>query len=287
MLATATLIALLSAVPAPDRDTLARARTAYNGGQYDAAIAAAIEARKSPALASAASLVLARAYLERYRTSANSSDLASAREALGAIRAGDLDARSRLELVIGLGQSLYLDDEFGPAAELFGSALETRAVLEPSARERLLDWWATAMDRLAQVRDSSDRDPIYRRMASRMEGALGDDPMSPAASYWLVAGARGAGDLDRAWDAAIAAWVRAPCAPDGGDALRSDLDRLVVQALIPERARARAGTGDAAPEAARLRDEWEGIKRKVAAPSPSPPSSSSQSPRPPSEAPPG
>lgn len=286
MLAPAMLIALLAAGPPADRDTLARARTAYNGGQYDAAIAAALEARKSPALASAASLVLARAYLERYRTSANSSDLASAREALGTIRAGDLDARSRLELVIGLGQSLYLDDEFGPAAELFGSALETRAVLEPSARERLLDWWATAMDRLAQVRDWSDRDPIYSRMASRMEGALGNDPMSPSASYWLVAGARGAGDLDRAWDAAIAAWVRAPYAPDGGDALRSDLDRLVVQALIPERARLRAGTGDAAPEAARLRDEWEGIKRKFA-PSPSPPSSSSQFPRPPSEALPG
>jgi hypothetical protein len=286
MLAAVSLIALLMADPPPDRDTLARARAAYNSGQYDAAIAEAAEARKAPALASAASLVLARAYLERYRTSANSSDLASAREALGGIRTDDLDARSRMELVIGLGQSLYLDDEFGPAAELFASALANKALLERNARERLLDWWATAMDRLAQVRDWSDRDPIYSRMAVRMEGALGDDPVSSAASYWLVASARGAGELDRAWDAAVAAWVRAPYAPDGGAALRSDLDRLVVQALIPERAREMAGTGDAAPVAARLRDEWEGLKSKWTAASPSPPSSSSQSPRPPSAAPP-
>jgi hypothetical protein len=281
---TATIVlALLLAAP-PDRGDLARARQAYNSGEYDAAIAAALEARKAPALSSAASLVLARAHLERYRTSADSSDLASARGALAEIRAIDLDARGRLELVIGLGQSLYLDDQFGPAAQLFDSALASGALLERVARERLIDWWATAMDRLAQVRDWSDRDAIYRRVTGRMESALGDDPVSSSASYWLVAGARGAGDLDRAWDAAIAAWVRSSYGADRGDALRSDLDRLVVQALIPERARELAGTGDAAPVATRLRDEWEDLKQKWAIASPWPPSNSSPSPHPPSAA---
>jgi hypothetical protein len=286
MLAALTLAALLVGAPQHDRDALARAREAYNDGQYDAAIAAATDARKSPALASAASLVVARAYLERYRTSANSSDLALAREALGGVRADALDMRGRLELVTGLGQSLFLDDQFGPSAALFESALAGAHILERRARERLLDWWATAMDRLAQVRGWSDRDSIYRRIAERMEVALGEDPVSPTASYWLVAGARGAGDLDRAWDAAVAAWVRSAFGPEGGDALRPDLDRLVVQALIPERARALAGTGDAVPVSARLRDEWEIVKQKWTPTSPSLPSSSSQSPRPPSAAPP-
>ena len=66
---------------------------------------------------------------------------------------------------------------------------------------------------------------------------------------------RGAGDLDRAWDAAIAGWVRAALNPDTTASVRADLDRLVTQALIPERARQRNG---GAAEA--LRSEWELIK---------------------------
>jgi hypothetical protein len=45
------------------------------------------------------------------------------------------------------------------------------------------------------------------------------------------------GDLDRAWSAAIAAWVRSTLDPAATAQLRVDLDRVVEQALIPERAR--------------------------------------------------
>jgi hypothetical protein len=55
-----------------------------------------------------------------------------------------------------------------------------------------------------------------------------------------------------------------------------------MQALIPERARELAGTGDVAPVVAQLRDEWEGLKQKWPDLSPLPPSNSSRSPDPPS-----
>ncbi len=273
------LLLTLAAAPA-DRDSLARARTAYNEGLYDVAIEAATAARAVPSLSSPASLVLARAHLERYRLTTDAADMSSAREALAAVRPEQLDPRQRLELVIGLGQSLYLDDQFGPASELFESALEHGAVLERRARERLLDWWGTSMDRLAQMRNAPDQDALYRRITARMETALTGDPLSAVASYWLVASARAAGDLDRAWDAAIAGWVRAPFSPDGGQTLRGDLDRLVVQALIPERARHLASAGDATQASSMLKEEWEQIKQKWPDASPSLPSSSSLYPSP-------
>ena len=62
---------------------------------------------------------------------------------------------------------------------------------------------------------------------------------------------------------AIAAWVRSPFAADRGEALRADLDRLVQQALVPERARQLAGpNGDSEQVAATLRAEWEGLKQR-------------------------
>ena len=38
----------------------------------------------------------------------------------------------------------------------------------------------------------------------------------------------------------MAGWVRAPMGDDRGQALRADLDQLVLQAIIPERVRAMA-----------------------------------------------
>jgi hypothetical protein len=86
---------------------------------------------------------------------------------------------------------------------------------------------------------------------------------SRVASYWLVAGTRAAGDVERAWSAAIAAWVRAAQAGPKGAALQADLDRLVIQAVIPERARQLASNNpDAAvASAAAMRKEWELLKQ--------------------------
>ena len=57
------------------------------------------------------------------------------------------------------------------------------------------------------------------------------------ANYWLAVSARGAGDIDGAWNFAVAAWVRSTLSPETAPNLRDDLDRLVAQALIPERSR--------------------------------------------------
>ena len=73
---------------------------------------------------------------------------------------------------------------------------------------------------------------------------------------WLSAAARGHGDLETAWDAAQAGWVRSALAGERGKTLRDDLDRLVVRALVPERARALGQTEDA------LLVEWTQFKER-------------------------
>src|SRR5205814_5834650 len=99
------------------------------------------------------------------------------------------------------------------------------------------------------------------QITARMEEELRRDPGSVPANYWLAVAARGAGDLDAAWDAAVAAWVRATLGPATSQQLRSDIDRLVTEALIPERARSRPAREQAdATEA--LRAQWELVKQQ-------------------------
>lgn len=251
--------AVLGAVPAAAADPLAEARRLYNLGEYDEAERAAHEAARQRATADGARLVLGRIYLERYRRTGGEADLSSGREALMGVDARLLDPGERLELIIGYGEALYLEDRFGGAAELFESALDSSTMLGPAAHERLLDWWATALDRLAQSRPRDARAPVYQRVVERMEKEIALTPGSTPAAYWLAAAARGCGDVDRAWNAAVGGWVRAPLALDRGAALRADLDRLVVQAIIPERA-ARLGGGDSQQAIAVMVAEWEAFK---------------------------
>jgi hypothetical protein len=237
---------------------LARARALYNSASYDAAIDAATTARLDPKAEDAAALVLARAHLERFRVSGTAADLTAARTALGAVRTTALSARDQLDLLIGLGQTLYFSDAFGSAADVFDSALGRASTLTTRDRGKLLDWWASALDRQAQARPADKRASAFTRIVERMETELRNEPGSVIANYWLVVAARGAGDLDRAWDAAIAGWVRAALGPDAAD-LRAELDRVVTDALIPERARMRPQREQ--PEAAgALRFEWEKAK---------------------------
>ena len=129
------------------------------------------------------------------------------------------------------------------------------------ARDRvmLLDWWASALDRDAQTRPPERRGAEFERIIARMETEIRDDPGSGPANYWLAVAARGAGDLDRAWAAAVAGWVRAQLSPETMVALRADLDRLVTQAIIPERARTRPAR-DQQEATVSLRSEWDLVK---------------------------
>ena len=162
-------------------------------------------------------------------------------------------------MVVGLGEALYLDGQYRSAAGLLEPVLEQMGLLTPAGREQVVDWWATAMDRYAQTRPPDERASVYDELSARIRLHLGRYPDSSAASYWLPAAALARGDLELAWDLALAGWVRSTLAPDKGATLRGDLDRLVTQALIPERVK-RLAEGDTAGAAERFAGEWDEAK---------------------------
>jgi hypothetical protein len=256
LLVAALLVATASQTAAQDRDPLARARALYNQRDFEGALAAADQARLAPARADRADLIAARAYLERYRESAADDDLNQARERLRRLDPQRFGDHERVEYVVGLGETLFFDGSFGAAADVFDSVLARAELLTADERERVLDWWASALDRDARPRTEFERQALYQRIRDRMKGELGATPTSSAACYWISVAARGQGDLQGAWEAAIAGWVRAPLASDGGAALRTDLDQLVLRALVPERARVLGQP----PET--LREEWERFKQR-------------------------
>ena len=134
MMTLAVLIAgSMGQAQGPDR--LAQARQAYNAGQFDAAITAATDALKTPALANPAAVVLARAHLERSRATAAlrpkdpevTAHLEQARLALRRVVPGQLAPRDHVEFLVGMGVSIYLeecaDGCYSAAAEMFSLAL--------------------------------------------------------------------------------------------------------------------------------------------------------------------
>ena len=256
VVAALTLSGIPAASAADPKDPLALARGFYNQGLYGPAITAADEAKKTSGRASSADLIVARAYLERYRATASTDDLSHARERLRQIDPVRFTANERLEFLVGLGETLYFDESSGAAAVVFASALAGPSELPLPARELVLDWWASALDRDAQPRPDIERQGVYQHIRDRMAMELAASPGSAAAAYWLAAAARGQGDLQAAWDAAQAGWVRAALAGERATRLRRDLDHLVTIAMVPERARVLAQT----PET--LAAEWERFKEK-------------------------
>ena len=240
-------------------DPLAAARQFYNLAQYDKAIDAAREAASRPGALPAARLIMGRSRLERYRASQTPKDLEDARADLRAADPNALDARGRAELQVGLGELLFFEEHYGAAAELIGPVID-QTPLDPDARARALDWWATALDRHAQTMPAADRAAIHARVIARMEDELRRDPASTPASYWIAAASRGSGDLDRAWSAAMAGWIRATLARDRGLALRTDLDKLVTEGIIPDRA-AKAQARDKRQLQTTLTMEWDAFKK--------------------------
>ena len=257
------LLAVLLVLPARlyAADPLLEARRLYNQGQYDEAARVIREAALSGVAADRGRLILGRIHLERYRRSADPQDLADARMALRAADVRALDPRERVELVVGLGETLYFEDRYGAAAELFDMAIGAAPLLGAAAHERILDWWATALDRLARSRPAAERGAIYDRIVDRMNAEILRDPGSMPAGYWLVAAAHGRGDIESAFDAAAAAWVRALLGRDRGVLLRADVDRLMIEAIIPERA-SRLNARDPKPIVATMTTEWEAFKQR-------------------------
>jgi hypothetical protein len=243
------------------RAELARARVLYNERQFDDAIAAATAARAFADTADASGIVLARAHLERYRERADPADLSAAREVLNSIRAAGLDTRDQVEMLLAVGQSLFLEDDFGAAAAIFESTLDRAAAHDRVLAEALLEWWGSAVERQADSLAREARAAVFRRLATRMRDELARTPSSAGATYWLVVSLRGAGEIDGAWDAAVAAWARARLVGERAPSLRADLDRLVLQGIIPDKVRQLAQEQRPGSES-QFRAEWELVKER-------------------------
>jgi hypothetical protein len=251
------LCATVSAAAQEAPDPLTQARVLYNDGQFEAAAAAAERARLLPGLAHRADLIAARAYLERYRETVALEDLTQARERLRRLDPLEFDARERAEFIVGLGETLYFDESFGAAADLLESVLDSiDGGPAADARERVLDWWAIAVDREAWPMPHLEQQAAYQRIRDRMRDELTARPGSATANYWAAAAARSQGDLQAAWDAVEAGWVRASLAADDGKALREQLDHLMMVAIVVERARMLSQPVDA------LRRRWEQFKER-------------------------
>ncbi|HEY7185707.1 MAG TPA: hypothetical protein VH436_04125 [Vicinamibacterales bacterium] len=251
---------MTGAASAAEPPALAKARNLYNEGNYEGAIDAAAVSRRQAGWADQSALVIGRSYLELYHQRADPKDLAAAREALGTVRKDALTPRDQVDLIIGMGLALYREEVFGAAANLFDTALTRGSVLSPRDRRQLLDWWASALDRQAQAGPADRRRAMFERIGARMDDELKQDPGSSVALYWRAVAARGSGDLQGAWDYAIAGWVQSTLEPETKEDLRGDMDRLVQQALIPERSRLMAR--DPQEAVSTLRADWELVKQQ-------------------------
>lgn len=240
---------------------LTRARLLYNEGRYAEAIDAATQAQSQPGDREAAGVVLARAHLERYRAAGDPTDLVAARAALSTVQAAGLPARVRIDYLFGLGQALFFDNSLGAAAELFASAAAAAWAVDASAGEAMTDWWGSAVERDLDGQPSEVRRGRFQRLADDMRQELGQHPFAAAPAYWVAVALRGAGDPERAWDAAVAAWVRAPLSGDRAATLRADLDRLVLDAVIPDLAAARPA-GEQAAATSQWRAEWTLVRQR-------------------------
>ena len=249
----------VSAQPAAT-DPLARARQLYNAGQYDEAITAAREAatrasvpeRSPPAARPRAAGAAPREPHDR-RSGWCAFGTRGCR-CVRALRSRAPRPRRRT------GRGLYLDGQYRSAASLLEPALEQMGLLSPAAREQVVDWWGTAMDRYAQTR------PPDERWSSTTRSRHGCGCISPGIP---IPRRPRTGCRRRRWRVAISSWrgtwrwpgwVRSTLAPDKGVSLRTDLDRLVTQAIIPERVNASPTSPMADAAAARFASEWDEAK---------------------------
>jgi len=255
------VVALVSgARPAAAQD-LNRVHALYNEGRYAEAIDAATQAQAVPATRQAAGVALARAHLERYRDAGDPTDVLAARAALSAVQAAALTVRGRIDYSFGLGQALFFENDIGAAAELFASVTPQAWAVDPALGEAMADWWGSAVERQADGQPSEVRRARFLWLAERMRDELAAHPTAAAPAYWVAAALRGAGEPERAWDAAVAGWVRAPLSGVSAASLRADLDRLVLEGIIPDLAAARP-QAEAAAAASQWRAEWTLVRQR-------------------------
>jgi len=245
---------------------LSRARQLYNQGRFDESITTAEAARAKPKAAASAGLVIARARLERFRKSGSQQDLSESRHELLSLDPKALSASEAVEWNIGLGEALVLEHQFGPASKIFSDVIvNDRSHLTPAERDKLIEWWANAVATQAETLPRSARIEQYAGLLSTLKMMTNEKLSSRAAVYWSVVAARGVGDVEAAWNGAVAGWIRAQ-SMDGRNQLRADLEKFVTETLIPERAQARTGqpldVRATRTEVFAITEEWRGVTER-------------------------
>ena len=160
---------------------LENARALYNDGQFDEVDRRGDGARRaSQRSAPSATLIIARSRLERFRRLGDPQELAAARQELRSLNPRSLAPQEAIEWQIGLGTALFLEDQAGPAAEIFTAVI-------PSARARLTAAGVRKAPRVvgrAHCRGSprasagDARKEAYERMLSAVRVELERNPLS-------------------------------------------------------------------------------------------------------------
>jgi hypothetical protein len=242
---------------------LERARSFYNAGQFEDAIATATTAERRADAAASAALIIARARLEQFRQDRDPGELAAARAGLVSLDARALNQEESIEWQVGVGAALFLENQPGPAAAVFSTILpDARERLSPLEFDKVFEWWAAATAQAAAAATGDVRRRLFEHFIADTAFELQRNPFSGPATYWSAMAARGAGDFEGAWDIAAAGWIRAG-GQESGRQLRADLDAFVTNTLIPERAQSRTGQRlDAKAtiaEAGALTDAWRAL----------------------------
>ena len=169
----------------------------------------------------------------------------------------------RVEYLLAVGQALFLEDDFGAAARVFASASNRRGPWIAGAARG--DGGLVGERHRAQAdwrRQMSAR-RCFAQLLARDAGRAGATTRNGApAGYWLAAAVRGAGDPiggmarrhRRLGPRPAGRRARSPT-------LRADLDKLVVQGIIPDRVRSLPPRERAAAES-QLRADWELVKER-------------------------
>ena len=178
------------------------------------------------------------------------------------MRVSNLDTRDHVDFLMALGEALFFEDDYGAAATLFESGIDGAIAQGTETGEAMLEWWGSAVERHA---DALERDGAHHRVraAARSDGAraVAQSRHRPPPRIGSSSARAAAATPIEAWDAAIAGWVRARLAGARSATLRADLDKLVLEGIIPDRVRSLAADRRAQAESD-LRAEWAVVKER-------------------------
>jgi hypothetical protein len=222
-------------------EQILHAKYLYNAGYYQQAIDEARKVKADEPTAPQVDLLLSRSYTQLYRITKEAKHLDLARaHMLAALKGYPFEHPwENHELVTGLAEIHYWDDERGPAAELFHSViLEGNKKIAPQSYANAVDWWASTLTGL--IANMNPTDPIKvsteKEIKSTIEKAYRQSyGGEPVLAYWMALVHVREGNVGKAWDVAVAGYVRAlpQSHPDTED-ISDKLANYIEQVIIPK-----------------------------------------------------